>query len=192
MTLCHSRNNHLCDSFRQGPKWHGLSPFGRQVVAEMNRLGMMIDVSHVSDDTFYQVIELSKAPVVATHSSCRHFTPGWHRNMSDEMICDLASKGGVIQINFGSIFLNATTNREFVTLREEIASTSRPTICKVMRRTTTPSSDSSKPNLASAHLAGRRAYRPRRQARRHRPSAWAPTSTASSRCRRPGGRLRLP
>jgi membrane dipeptidase len=121
MTLCHSKNNHVCDSsFDQGPKWHGLSPFGKQVVAEMNRLGMMIDVSHVSDDTFYQVIELSKAPVVATHSSCRHFTPGWQRNMSDEMICDLASKGGVIQINFGSIFINATTNSEFVKLREEI------------------------------------------------------------------------
>ncbi|MBN1509170.1 MAG: dipeptidase, partial [Sedimentisphaerales bacterium] len=121
MTLCHSKNNHLCDSsFDRGPKWHGLSPFGKQVVAEMNRLGMMIDISHVSDDTFYQVIELSKAPVVATHSSCRHFTPGWHRNMSDEMICDLASKGGVIQINFGSIFINPATNREFVKLREEI------------------------------------------------------------------------
>jgi len=121
MTLCHSKNNHLCDSsFDQGPKWHGLSPFGKQVVAEMNRLGMMIDISHVSDDTFYQVIELSKAPVVATHSSCRHFTPGWHRNMSDEMIRMLAAKGGVIQINFGSIFINATTNREFVELREEV------------------------------------------------------------------------
>ncbi len=121
VTLCHSKNNHLCDSsFDQGPKWHGLSPFGRQVVTEMNHLGMMIDVSHVSDDTFYQVIELSKAPVVATHSSCRHFTPGWHRNMSDEMICDLATRGGVIQINFGTIFLNPTTNGEYVKLREEI------------------------------------------------------------------------
>jgi len=121
MTLCHSKNNALCDSsFDQGPKWHGLSPFGKQVVAEMNRLGMMIDVSHVSDDTLRQVIEQSGTPVVATHSSCRHFTPGWHRNMSDEMICDLASKGGVIQINFGSIFLNPVTNKEFVKLREEI------------------------------------------------------------------------
>jgi len=121
MTLCHSKNNALCDSsFDQGPKWHGLSPFGRQVVAEMNRIGMMIDVSHVSDDTFYQVIELSKVPVVATHSSCRYFTPGWHRNMSDEMIRALAAKGGVIQINFGSIFLNPVTNKEFVKLREEI------------------------------------------------------------------------
>jgi len=121
MTLCHSKNNHLCDSsFDQGPKWHGLSPFGGQVVAEMNRLGMMIDVSHVSDDTFYQVIGLSKAPVVATHSACRHFTPGWQRNMSDEMIRLLASKGGVIQINFGSIFISPATNRQFVKLSEEV------------------------------------------------------------------------
>jgi membrane dipeptidase len=121
MTLCHSKNNRLCDSsFDQGPKWHGLSPFGKQVVAEMNRLGMMIDISHVSDDAFYQVIELSKAPVVATHSSCRSFTPGWHRNMSDDMIRALAAKGGVIQINFGSIFIDATANSEFVKLREEI------------------------------------------------------------------------
>jgi membrane dipeptidase len=121
ITLTHSKNNHICDSsFDQGPKWHGLSPFGKEVVAEMNRLGMMIDVSHVSDDAFYQIIELSKAPVVATHSGCRHFTPGWHRNMSDEMIRRLADKGGVIQINFGSIFLNATVNSEFEKLREEI------------------------------------------------------------------------
>ncbi len=121
MTLCHSKNNHLCDSsFDQGPQWHGLSPFGKQVVVEMNRLGMMIDVSHVSDETFYQVIDLSKAPVVATHSSCRCFTPGWQRNMSDEMIRRLAAKGGMIQINFGSIFINAATNREFAKLREEI------------------------------------------------------------------------
>lgn len=121
MTLCHSKNNALCDSsFDVGPKWHGLTPFGRQVVAEMNRIGMIIDVSHVSDDTFYQVIELSKAPVAATHSSCRHFTPGWQRNMSDDMIRALAAKGGVIQINFGSFFLDPVPNREFVAVREEV------------------------------------------------------------------------
>jgi membrane dipeptidase len=121
LTLTHSKNNAICDSsFDQGPKWHGLSPFGKEVVAEINRLGMMIDVSHASDEAFYQIIELSKAPVVATHSGCRHFTPGWHRNMSDDMIRRLAGKGGVIQINFGSIFVDATVNREFETLREEI------------------------------------------------------------------------
>jgi membrane dipeptidase len=73
----------------------------------MNRLGIMIDVSHVSDDTFEQVVELSRAPLIASHSSCRHFTPGWERNMSDEMIRKLAARGGVIQLNFGSGFLTA-------------------------------------------------------------------------------------
>ena len=72
----------------------------------MNRLGMMIDISHVSDSTFYQVIRLSKAPVIASHSSCRHFTAGWERNMDDEMIKALAKNGGVIHINFGSSFLD--------------------------------------------------------------------------------------
>jgi len=121
ITLAHSKNNHICDSsYDQGPKWHGLSPFGKKVVAQMNRLGMIIDVSHVSDDTFYQIMRLSKAPVVATHSACRHFTPGWQRNMSDEMIRLLAAKGGVIQMNFGSIFVNPQTNREFVNLKEGI------------------------------------------------------------------------
>ncbi|OHB63473.1 MAG: peptidase M19 [Planctomycetes bacterium RBG_13_60_9] len=121
ITLTHSKNNQICDSsFDEAPKWHGLSPFGKQVIAEMNRLGMIIDVSHASDEAFDQIIDLSKAPVVATHSSCRHFTPGWHRNMSDEMIRALGDKGGVIQINFGSIFIDATVNREFEKLREEI------------------------------------------------------------------------
>jgi membrane dipeptidase len=72
----------------------------------MNRIGMLIDISHVSDSAFYQVIELSKAPVIASHSSCRYYTPGFERNMSDGMIKKLAENGGVIHINFGSYFLN--------------------------------------------------------------------------------------
>jgi membrane dipeptidase len=71
----------------------------------------MIDVSHVSDDTFWQVIELSRTPVIASHSSCRHFTPGWQRNMSDDMIRALAARGGVIQINFGSSFIDDDVRR---------------------------------------------------------------------------------
>ncbi len=111
LTLCHLKNNHLCDSSTDySPTWNGLSPFGRQVVAEMNRLGMMIDVSHVSDETFTQVLALSKAPVIASHSSCRAFNSsksfGYKRNLSDDMIMALAKKGGVIQINFGSDFLD--------------------------------------------------------------------------------------
>jgi membrane dipeptidase len=106
ITLAHSLSNHLSDSsYDEQRKWNGLSPFGREVVAEMNRLGVMVDVSHLSDDAFWQVLEISKVPVIASHSSARHFTPGWERNMSDEMIRAMAEKGGVIQINFGSSFI---------------------------------------------------------------------------------------
>jgi membrane dipeptidase len=112
ITLTHSKNNQICDSsYDEEPTWNGLSPFGREVVAEMNRLGIMIDVSHVSDETFDQVVELSSAPVIASHSSCRHYTPGWERNMSDESIRKLAENGGVIQINFGSAFLTEVAYR---------------------------------------------------------------------------------
>jgi len=107
ITLTHGKSNHISDSsYDTTRQWHGLSPFGKEVVAEMNRLGIMIDVSHVTDETFYQVMELSKAPVIASHSSCRYFTPGWERNMDDEMIKALAKNGGVIMIAFGSSFLN--------------------------------------------------------------------------------------
>ncbi len=107
ITLAHSKSNHISDSsYDPNRRWNGLSPFGKEVVAEMNRLGIMIDVSHVSDSTFYQVMRLSQAPVIASHSSCRYFTPGWERNMDDEMIKALAKNGGVININFGSSFLN--------------------------------------------------------------------------------------
>lgn len=113
ITLTHGKNNHICDSsYDPERKWHGLSPFGREVVAEMNRVGIMIDVAHISDDTFFQVIELTKVPVIASHSSCRHFTPGFERNMSDEMIQKLAAKGGVIMINFGSGFISAAVREK--------------------------------------------------------------------------------
>lgn len=106
ITLTHALSNHISDSsYDENHQWNGLSPFGRQVVTEMNRLGIMVDISHVSDEAFYQALEISKAPVIASHSSARHFTPGWERNMSDDMIKALAANGGVIQINFGSSFL---------------------------------------------------------------------------------------
>jgi len=121
VTLAHSKANHICDSsFDPERKWNGLSPFGVKVVSEMNRLGMIVDVSHVSDDTFYQIIELSKAPVVATHSSCRHFVPGYERNMSDEMIKLLAEKNGVIQINFGSMFIDKRVNEQSAELKKSL------------------------------------------------------------------------
>ncbi len=106
ITLAHSRANQLSDSsFDANRPWNGLSPLGREVVTEMNRLGMMVDVSHISDEAFLDVTEVSTAPVIASHSSCRHFTPGFERNMSDELIRALAENGGVIDINFGSSFL---------------------------------------------------------------------------------------
>lgn len=106
MTLVHSADNDICDSCASVEKtWHGLSPFGRDAVAEMNRLGMMIDVSHASDETFYDVIRYSASPVVATHSCCRALA-SHPRNMSDDMIRTLALHGGVIQINFYPVFLD--------------------------------------------------------------------------------------
>ena len=108
VTLTHAKDNHICDSsYDTARTWGGLSPFGIKLIEEMNRIGMIIDVSHISDETFYQVMNLSEAPVLATHSSCRAFTPEWERNMSDDMIKLLAQKDGVIQINFGTTFLDA-------------------------------------------------------------------------------------
>ena len=111
ITLAHSKCNHICDSsYAEDKKWDGLSPFGRDLVAEMNRLGVMVDVSHLSDASIEQVLELSAAPVIASHSSLRHFTPGWERNLSDELVRAIAAGGGVVQINFGSAFLNEAAN----------------------------------------------------------------------------------
>ncbi len=114
VTLTHSKDNQICDSsFDKSRTHHGLSEFGKKVVAEMNRVGIMIDVSHVSDDTIRQVLELSKAPVIASHSSCRHFTPGFERNLPDDLLKAIADKGGVVMINFGSGFLTPEANAEF-------------------------------------------------------------------------------
>ena len=106
ITLTHSKCNHISDSsYDDNKRWSGLSPFGKKLIQEMNDIGMMIDISHVSDEAFFEVLELSKAPVIASHSSLRHFTPGWERNVSDEMLVELARNGGVLHINFGSSFI---------------------------------------------------------------------------------------
>ncbi len=113
ITLAHSEANLISDSsYQEERRWNGLSPFGREVVAEMNRLGIMVDISHVTDDTFFQVVETSKAPVIASHSCCRHFTPGFERNVSDEMISRLAENGGVIQIAFAPSFLTEAAQKQ--------------------------------------------------------------------------------
>jgi membrane dipeptidase len=111
ITLTHSKWNHIGDSsYDEEKKWGGLSPFGKVAVLEMNKLGIMVDISHVSDQTFYQVVEISKVPVIASHSSVRHFTPNFERNMDDNMLKALAKNGGVIMINFGSSFLTKAAN----------------------------------------------------------------------------------
>ncbi len=119
ITPAHSLSNHISDSsYDVHRQWNGLSEFGVEVIKEMNRLGIMVDVSHVSDEAFWQIMEISAAPAIASHSSARHFTPGFERNMSDDMIVALAEKGGVIQINFGSSFVTAEA-RAYSTARTE-------------------------------------------------------------------------
>lgn len=104
VTLTHNADNAVADSAAEGTRWGGLSPFGREMVAEMNALGMMIDLSHASDKTFWDCMEYSKAPIVATHSCCRALC-GHRRNLSDEMLDALGEKGGYVGINFYPYFL---------------------------------------------------------------------------------------
>ena len=122
ITLTHSLDNEICDSSYDTSEdtWDGLSPFGEQVIKEMNKWGIMIDVSHISDKAFYDVMNLTQAPVIASHSSCRKFTPGFMRNMNDDMIKLLAEKEGVIQINFGSSFLSKTSQDQFSEIKTSL------------------------------------------------------------------------
>jgi len=105
MTLTHSGNDEWADSSTDTPAHNGLTEFGKDVVREMNRLGVMVDISHVSDKTFYDALETSKAPMLASHSSCRAICDA-PRNMTDQMMKDLAAKGGVVQINYHVGFLS--------------------------------------------------------------------------------------
>jgi len=108
MTLTHSGNDEWADSSTDKAVHNGLTDFGKDVVREMNRLGVIVDISHVSDKTFYDALSVSRAPLLASHSSCRAICDA-PRNMTDQMIKDLAEKGGVIQINYHVGFLS----REF-------------------------------------------------------------------------------
>jgi len=122
ITLCHSSNNDICDSSTDpdGPEHSGLSSFGREVTAEMNRVGMIIDVSHISDKSFFDVLEVSKAPVIASHSSVRSLC-NHPRNLSDNMIRALAEHGGVIQICIlGSYIVPEDTTSEHHIKHEEL------------------------------------------------------------------------
>lgn len=109
ITLTHAKDNKICDSSYDTTRtWNGLSPYGYRTLDEMQKNGIMIDISHVSDSTFYQTIRHVNVPVIASHSSCRKFTPGFERNMSDDMIRRMKINGGVIMVNFGSSFLDGT------------------------------------------------------------------------------------
>jgi membrane dipeptidase len=105
MTLTHTKNTDWADSSGEAGAHNGLTPFGKDVIREMNRLGVLVDISHVADKTFYDALEVSRAPLIASHSSCRAICNA-PRNMTDEMIKALAAKGGVIQINYHVGFLS--------------------------------------------------------------------------------------
>lgn len=111
ITLAHSKANHISDSsYDLNEKWDGLSPFGFEVVKAMNDLGVMIDVSHITDEAIEDVLATTRAPVIASHSSLRHFTPGWRRNLPDELVKRIGENGGVVMINYGSAFLTEAAN----------------------------------------------------------------------------------
>lgn len=112
VTLTHNADNEIGDAALGGGLWHGLSPFGHNLVCEMNRLGVLVDIAHASDETFYDTLETSAKPIVSTHSCCRALA-AHKRNMSDEMIRKMADKGGVIQINFYPVFLSDTFARDY-------------------------------------------------------------------------------
>lgn len=112
ITLAHSLSNNISDSsYDENKQWGGLSDFGKQVVTRMNELGIMVDISHVSDEAFWDVMEITATPVIASHSSARHFTPGFERNMNDDMIKALVTNGSVIMINYGSSFVTEAANQ---------------------------------------------------------------------------------
>ena len=113
MTLTHSKDNQICDSSGDTTRtWGGLSPFGRDVVKEMNRVGIMVDISHVDDSTFYEVMKLTKIPCIASHSSCRYFAPTVRRDMTDDMIREMGKNGGVIDVNFYNAFLSGDFSQQ--------------------------------------------------------------------------------
>jgi membrane dipeptidase len=112
ITLCHSKTNQISDSnFDSDRKWNGLSPSGVEIIKEMNRLGIMIDISHSSDSTVSQAVRLSEAPIIASHSSCRYFVPGFERNLPDNLIKAIAKKKGVIMVNFCTQFLDSVCRK---------------------------------------------------------------------------------
>ncbi|HXH92547.1 MAG TPA: dipeptidase, partial [Thermoanaerobaculia bacterium] len=123
MTLTHVNTNNWCDSSGDGGRHNGLTDFGRDVVRTMNDLGMIVDISHVSDKAFYAVLETTRVPLVATHSSCRALCRH-PRNMTDDMLRDLAKNGGVCMINFFSAFLNDAVAQVIMNSQKRVKSES--------------------------------------------------------------------
>ncbi|HJZ77789.1 MAG TPA: dipeptidase [Vicinamibacterales bacterium] len=124
MTLTHSVNTNFADSSGDKPAHNGLTDFGKDVVREMNRLGMMVDISHVADKTFWDALEVSRAPLVASHSSCRALS-GHPRNMTDDMIKALGARGGVIMINYSTSFLS---NELYEATQKNVPEAERPRV----------------------------------------------------------------
>ena len=121
ITLTHAKDNRICDSSYDDKRTHGgLSAFGEAVLRRMNDVGIMVDVSHLSDDAIVRVLELTDVPVIASHSSARHFTPGFERNLSDELVRAVAAKGGVVMVNFGSSFVSEESRQHFDVRRKAL------------------------------------------------------------------------
>jgi membrane dipeptidase len=112
ITLCHSKTNYLSDSnFDTVRRWNGLSPSGVELIKKLNHLGIMIDISHSSDSTVSQAIRFSEAPIIASHSSCRYYVPGFERNLPDDLIKSIAKKNGVVMVNFCTQFLDSACQK---------------------------------------------------------------------------------
>ena len=126
LTLTHGRNTNWADSSSEPPKNNGLTDFGKQVVRELNRLGVLVDISHVSDKTFYDALEVSQAPLIASHSSLRSIA-NVPRNMTDEMVQALAKKGGVIQITY----VNGFISQELADAQESLSEERRAKLAEV-------------------------------------------------------------
>ena len=127
MTLTHNVTHGWADSGADEPRWGGLNDLVKEVIREMNRLGMVIDISHVSDDTFFDVMEISKAPVIASHSGCRALNPH-RRNLSDEMLRALVDNGGVI----GIVFVLNYLTPEYLKAMNELQAVGRPWFRQVL------------------------------------------------------------
>jgi len=121
VTLCHGKDNKICDSSYDTRHTNGgLTAYGRDFVRRMNELGVLVDVSHIDDKSFWQVLEIVRAPVIASHSSLRHFVPGFERNMDDDMVRAVGENGGVVMINFGSSFLTQAANEHGLVERKAV------------------------------------------------------------------------